>query len=49
MATGSHRKISGSHSRPVAPACLASTVAELLNVNYPSANSEQPLREALGN
>jgi predicted AlkP superfamily pyrophosphatase or phosphodiesterase len=38
----------GTHPRPVAPACLASTVAELLNVDYPSANSEQPLREALG-
>lgn len=38
----------GTHARPASPACLASTVAELLNVNYPSANSEQPLREALG-
>ena len=38
----------GTHSRRVSPACLASTVAELLNVDYPSANSEQPLREALG-
>jgi predicted AlkP superfamily pyrophosphatase or phosphodiesterase len=38
----------GHHSRPVAPACLASTLAELLNVDYPSANAEQPLREALG-
>ena len=38
----------GHHSRPVAPACLASTLAELLNVDYPSANVEQPLREALG-
>lgn len=38
----------GQHQRPVSPACLASTFAELLNVAYPSANIEQPLREALG-
>jgi len=38
----------GHHARPVAPACLASTVAELLNIDYPSANSEVPLREVLG-
>jgi len=38
----------GQHSRPTSPACLASTLAELLNVDYPSANAEQPLREALG-
>jgi predicted AlkP superfamily pyrophosphatase or phosphodiesterase len=37
----------GQHSRPVSPACLASTVAELVGVDWPSANSEQPLREAL--
>ena len=37
----------GKYDRRVAPACLASTVAELLNVDYPSANVEQPLREAL--
>lgn len=39
--------VPGQHARPVSPACLASTVAELLNVNYPSANSEQSLREAM--
>lgn len=38
----------GTFARPVSPACLASTVAELTGVNYPSANVEQPLREALG-
>jgi predicted AlkP superfamily pyrophosphatase or phosphodiesterase len=38
----------GTFSRPVSPACLASTVAELTGVNYPSANVEQPLHEALG-
>ena len=37
----------GTFDRPVSPACLASTVAELVGVNYPSANVEQPLREAL--
>lgn len=37
----------GRHSRPVSPASLASTVAELLGVNHPSANIEQPLREAI--
>jgi predicted AlkP superfamily pyrophosphatase or phosphodiesterase len=40
--------IPGQHHRPVSPACLASTLAELLGVDYPSANAEQPLREALG-
>jgi predicted AlkP superfamily pyrophosphatase or phosphodiesterase len=34
--------------RPVSPACLASTVAQLVSVNPPSANVEQPLVEALG-
>jgi len=38
----------GQHHRPVSPACLASTVAELAGCNWPSANAEQPLREALG-
>ncbi|MEX2176614.1 MAG: alkaline phosphatase family protein [Pirellulaceae bacterium] len=38
----------GQHARPVSPACLASTVAELVGCNHPSANCEQPLREALG-
>ena len=37
----------GQHDRPVSPACLASTVAELLGVDYPSANAEEPLDEAL--
>jgi predicted AlkP superfamily pyrophosphatase or phosphodiesterase len=37
----------GQFSRPVSPACLASTVAELVGVAYPSANVEQPLCEAL--
>jgi predicted AlkP superfamily pyrophosphatase or phosphodiesterase len=37
----------GAFSRPVSPACLASTVAELVGVDYPSANVEEPLREAL--
>jgi predicted AlkP superfamily pyrophosphatase or phosphodiesterase len=38
----------GKHDRPVSPACLASTVAELVQVKYPSGNVEEPLREALG-
>jgi predicted AlkP superfamily pyrophosphatase or phosphodiesterase len=37
----------GRHDRPVSPACLASTVAELAGCDWPSANVEQPLREAL--
>jgi predicted AlkP superfamily pyrophosphatase or phosphodiesterase len=37
----------GTFDRPVSPACLASTVAELAGVNYPSGNVEEPLREAL--
>ena len=37
----------GKFDRPVGPACLASTVAELLGVDYPSGNAEEPLREAL--
>lgn len=38
----------GRFDRPVSPACLAATVAELVGVNYPSANVESPLHEALG-
>jgi predicted AlkP superfamily pyrophosphatase or phosphodiesterase len=38
----------GVFHRPVSPACLASTIAELAGVDYPSANCEAPLREALG-
>jgi hypothetical protein len=34
-------------SRPVSPACFATTVAELVGCNWPAANVEQPLREAL--
>ena len=37
----------GRYGREVSPACLASTVAELLGVNHPSANAERPLAEAL--
>lgn len=37
----------GRFDRPVSPACLASTVAELVGVDYPSANVERPLHEAL--
>ena len=37
----------GPHHRPISPACLASTVAELAGCDWPSANTEQPLREAL--
>jgi predicted AlkP superfamily pyrophosphatase or phosphodiesterase len=37
----------GKFDREVSPACIASTVAELIGVDYPSANAEQPLREAL--
>ncbi|MDX1946884.1 MAG: alkaline phosphatase family protein [Pirellulaceae bacterium] len=37
----------GKYPRPVSQACLASTVAELVGVNYPSANVEGPLSEAL--
>ena len=37
----------GRYTRAVSPACIASTVAELLGVDYPSANAEQPVREAL--
>lgn len=33
--------------RPVSPACIASTVARLLEIDYPSANVEQPLVESL--
>lgn len=33
--------------REVSPACIASTVCELLGIDYPSANVEQPLREAI--
>lgn len=38
----------GTYDRPVSPACLASTVAELVHVDFPSGNVEEPLREALG-
>jgi len=38
----------GRFSREVSPACVASTVAELAGVDYPSANAEKPLAEALG-
>jgi predicted AlkP superfamily pyrophosphatase or phosphodiesterase len=37
----------GQFSREVSPASIASTVAELLGIDHPSANSEEPLREAL--
>src|SRR5262249_8112556 len=37
----------GRFTREVSPACVASTVAELAGVDYPSANSEAPLHEAL--
>lgn len=37
----------GKFDRPVGPACLASTAAELFGVDYPSGNVEEPLREAL--
>jgi hypothetical protein len=37
----------GQFDRPVSPACLATTVAELVGCNWPSANVEQPLREAI--
>jgi predicted AlkP superfamily pyrophosphatase or phosphodiesterase len=38
----------GRFGREVSPACVASTVAELAGVDYPSANAERPLSEALG-
>lgn len=38
----------GRFTREVSPACVASTVAELAGVDYPSANAEKPLSEALG-
>lgn len=37
----------GHFDREVSPAAVASTVAELLGVDYPSANAEEPVREAL--
>jgi predicted AlkP superfamily pyrophosphatase or phosphodiesterase len=37
----------GKFDRPVSPACIASTVAEIVGVAYPSTNVEEPLREAL--
>jgi hypothetical protein len=37
----------GQFSRDVSPACVGSTVAELLGVNWPAGNVEEPLREAL--
>lgn len=39
----------GRFEREVSPACVAATVAELLQVDYPSANAEEPVREALAN
>lgn len=33
--------------RPVSPACLASTIAQLLGIDPPAGNIEQPLTEAL--
>ena len=38
---------SGHFVQEVSPAAIASTVAELASVDYPSANAESPLREAL--
>jgi predicted AlkP superfamily pyrophosphatase or phosphodiesterase len=38
----------GRFHREVSPACVASTVAELAGVDYPSSNAERPLAEALG-
>jgi len=38
----------GTFTRRVAPACVASTVAVLVGVNAPAANTEEPLSEALG-
>ena len=37
----------GPQTRPVSPASIASTLSELAGVDYPSANSEPPLRESL--
>jgi predicted AlkP superfamily pyrophosphatase or phosphodiesterase len=37
----------GRSKREVSPASIASTIAELAGIDYPSANSEPPLREAL--
>jgi hypothetical protein len=37
----------GRHDRPVSPACLASSISNLLGIDYPSANAESPLYEAL--
>ncbi|MGE3778231.1 MAG: alkaline phosphatase family protein [Pirellulaceae bacterium] len=37
----------GRFDRPVAPTCLAATASELLGIDYPSANQERPLREAI--
>jgi hypothetical protein len=40
--------VKGAHyDRPVSPACLATTVAELVGCDWPAGNVEQPLREAL--
>jgi predicted AlkP superfamily pyrophosphatase or phosphodiesterase len=38
----------GRYDRTVSPACMASTVAELVGVDAPAANEERPLYEALG-
>jgi len=37
----------GEFDRPVSPACLASTLSELLKIDYPAGNVEEPLAEAL--
>jgi predicted AlkP superfamily pyrophosphatase or phosphodiesterase len=37
----------GHFDREVSPAAIASTVAELLKIDYPSANAERPVAEAL--
>jgi predicted AlkP superfamily pyrophosphatase or phosphodiesterase len=39
----------GHFEREVSPAAIASTVAELLGIDYPSANAEDPVQEALAN
>jgi type I phosphodiesterase/nucleotide pyrophosphatase len=47
MLVGAGIAAGGPHDRTVSPACLASTVAELVGCDWPSANVEQPLRESL--
>jgi hypothetical protein len=46
MLTGAGIK-PGTHLRRVSPACLAATVAEVLQIDYPGGNVEAPLHEAL--